>query len=494
MKSLAAVARFLQSKIIDSSWENLSIRHICLDNRQLQKGSLFCACAGIYEDGRNFINQAISAGAVAIAYEDDGKFVPPQVADIPFIAVEQLNEKIFALGPYFYNDPSKALTVIGVTGTNGKTSTTHYIAQILTALGQKCGVIGTVGNGLWGALNTTNCTTPDPLHLQYLLAQLRDQGATTVAMEVSSHGLVQRRVEGIKFDVAVFTNLTQDHLDYHGDMEHYAQAKAMLFSMPSIRFAVLNADDPYSKLMQNSCGTNAQVLWYSNSSQSSAQLRVLSSTMQTNGIELKLASVWGEAEVNLPLLGAFNVSNILAVICCLSALNHPFSAILMALEKVKPVSGRMEKISYPGYATVVIDYAHTPDALEKALIAVREHCQANIWVVFGCGGNRDRGKRPIMAKIAEQFADKVVMTQDNTRLEDERQIFADIVSGFKAPEKVYIEPDRAKAIAYALQNAAAGDCILLAGKGHETYMDTAGNKTHFDEREVIKNFIKGGKP
>jgi UDP-N-acetylmuramoyl-L-alanyl-D-glutamate--2,6-diaminopimelate ligase len=438
------------------------------------------------------MNEAIQAGAVAIAYEEDGKFSPPENCPIPLVAVEQLSEKIFELGPYFYNDPSQSLTMIGVTGTNGKTSTTHYIAQILALLGQKCGVIGTVGNGLWGSLNTTNCTTPDPLHLQHLLAELRDEGATTVAMEVSSHGLEQRRVEGVKFDVAIFTNLTRDHLDYHGDMEHYALAKAKLFATSGLRFAVLNADDPYSQLMQKHAADKSKILWYS-TQQSTSDIHVISSTMQPNGIALQLASIWGEAKCDLPLLGAFNISNILAVICSLCALNHPFSAILMALEKIKPVSGRMEKLSLQGYPTIVIDYAHTPDAMEKALCAMREHCQAKIWVVFGCGGNRDRGKRPEMAKVAEQFADHIIVTQDNSRLENKEQIFADIMAGFRQTEAIHIESDRAKAIEYALSHANENDCILLAGKGHETYMDIDGIKSHFDEREVVKHFMKGNK-
>jgi UDP-N-acetylmuramoyl-L-alanyl-D-glutamate--2,6-diaminopimelate ligase len=260
--------------------------------------------------------------------------------------------------------------------------------------------------------------------------------------------------------------------------------------MPGLRFAILNADDAYSKTMQANCAPETKVLWYGTQADKHAEIHLISSIMQADGVELKLASIWGEATVALPLLGAFNISNILAVICCLSALNHPFSAILMALEKVKPVSGRMEKLSYPGCPTVVIDYAHTPDALEKALTAVREHCQAKVWVVFGCGGNRDRGKRPEMAKIAEQFADKVILTQDNSRLEDRQQIFADVKAGFKELDPIHIEPDRAKAIEFALKNASANDCILLAGKGHETYMDMNGEKGHFDEREVVKNFIE----
>lgn len=494
MKSLFEIAQFLKADYLDPQWQKISIHHISLDSRQIDSlnssiNYLFCACQGLYEDGRNFIEQAVQLGAAAIVYEEDEKFNPPAISSIPLVAVKNLAEKIFTLGPYFYNNPSQSMSVIGVTGTNGKTSTTHYIAQVLTKLGQKCGVIGTVGNGLWGKLNTTNCTTPDPLYLQRLLAELRDQGATTVAMEVSSHGLVQRRVEGIKFDVAVFTNLTQDHLDYHGDMEHYAAAKALLFAMPGLRFAVLNADDAYSKLMAKSCAPSTQILWYSSKVNTPADLKLISSQMQANGMNLSLSSVWGEADVSLPLLGAFNISNVLAVICCLTALNHAFSAILMALEAVKPVSGRMEKVCYPGYPTVIIDYAHTPDALEKALLAVKEHCRGKIWVVFGCGGDRDRGKRPIMAKIAEELSDQVILTQDNSRLEPVKQIFEDICSGFKQLERVHIEPDRAKAIAYALQHAKTDDCILLAGKGHETYMDISGTKMHFDEREVIKECI-----
>ncbi|MDO8953987.1 MAG: UDP-N-acetylmuramoyl-L-alanyl-D-glutamate--2,6-diaminopimelate ligase [Gammaproteobacteria bacterium] len=494
MKSLFAIAQFLASKPIDSAWEKLQINQICLDSRQIGDNNyLFCAFKGLYEDGRDFIDQAIQSGAKAIAYQPDSDFTPPSHPTIPFLAVDNLAEKIFLLGPYFYNDPSQALTMIGVTGTNGKTSTSHYIAEVLTTLGQKCGVIGTVGNGLWGALNTTNCTTPDPLYLQRLLAELRDQGATTVAMEVSSHGLVQRRVEGIKFDIAIFTNLTRDHLDYHGDMEQYAAAKAILFETPGLAFAILNADDPYSALMQKSCSPNTQVLTYSTKAKSSADIHVIDAEMQPNGIGLKLATLWGEATLDLPLLGAFNISNTLAVIGSLALLKHPFSAILMALEQVKPVSGRMEKLCHAGYPTIVIDYAHTPDAMEKALTAVRDHCQGKIWVVFGCGGDRDRGKRPEMAKVAEQFADKVILTQDNSRLEKLGQIMTDITAGFNHADRVYVEHDRAKAIEYAIQNAAPSDCVLLAGKGHETYMDVGGSKYHFDEREVINHFIQGNK-
>jgi UDP-N-acetylmuramoyl-L-alanyl-D-glutamate--2,6-diaminopimelate ligase len=296
-------------------------------------------------------------------------------------------------------------------------------------------------------------------------------------------------VAGIEFDVAIFTNLTRDHLDYHQTFENYANAKAKLFKFPGLKFAILNLDDPSSKLMQQDMNKNAKAIWYSSEHITKADLYAEHITMQRQGMDISIAGRFGKAECHLPLLGQFNVSNVLAAMSALLVLGFDLASLVQMSAKLKPVKGRMELIIYPHAPVVVIDFAHTPDALEKALVAIKAHCHGKIWVLFGCGGNRDRGKRPEMAKKAERFADEIIVTQDNSRLEQPADIFADIIKGF-AKKVPHIEEDRKKAIEYVLLQARPTDCILLAGKGHENYMDFQGHKTHFDEHEIVNEFLR----
>jgi UDP-N-acetylmuramoyl-L-alanyl-D-glutamate--2,6-diaminopimelate ligase len=322
------------------------------------------------------------------------------------------------------------------------------------------------------------------------LASFVKQGIKTVAMEVSSHGLSQGRVEEVSFYAAIFTNLSHDHLDYHGDMQSYALAKAKLFADLNLKYAILNADDPYSGIMKQALHPHIPCYYYS---MGEHQLDVVVKSMVAHqqGFDLQLKTPWGALSLKLPLLGRFNVYNTLATLSCVGALGYKLEHIAQALDKLEGARGRMEQLTQVGKPKVIIDYAHTPDALEKALLAVREHCPGKLWVVFGCGGNRDRTKRPMMGAIAERLADKVIITEDNRRFEDIEHIIADILGGLKTVQTVKILPDRREAIHFALVQAGANDCILLAGKGHETYLEVKGLRQHFDEREVVKEVWSG---
>lgn len=452
-----------------------------LDSRTLQPGEVFCASAGHTQDGTRYIPEALNKGAVAVLY-DAG--LRPEPADVPLIAVPDLSAKLSALAAAFYHYPSRDLNMIGVTGTNGKTSVTQYFAQALDQLQAPCGILGTVGNGRWGRLAGAKLTTPDAISVQSWLAQFRDEGMKAVAMEVSSHGLVQQRVAAVEFKLAVFTNLTQDHLDFHHNMADYAAAKAKLFALPNLAYAALNADDAYVDIMAKALAPATQVLYYGLSER--AEVRGIALQALPHGYRLRFKSPWGEAEWQIPLLGIFNIYNVLALITGLGLLGYDLARIEAAVCGLQGAKGRMEVIRYPGRATVIIDYAHTPDALEKALQAVRTHCPGKLWLISGCGGDRDRSKRPIMAKIAVENADRLIVTEDNNRFEAFTQIVDDMRPGFLHPDRVTIIPKRADAIRYALQHADSHDSVLLANKGHENYLDICGVKQPFDEREVVK--------
>ncbi|WP_448096419.1 UDP-N-acetylmuramoyl-L-alanyl-D-glutamate--2,6-diaminopimelate ligase [Luteibacter yeojuensis] len=477
-----------------SSAGDIDVSGLALDSREIVRGNAFVALRGMKGHGIEFAAKAAGQGAVAILAE------PPfdaTDAGVPVITIDKLREKAGPIAARYYGDPSRALDVVGVTGTNGKTSTVQLIAQALAFLGRKPATIGTLGAGLHGAIAEGERTTPDAIRMQALLGEFRDAGATHVAMEVSSHALEQGRVNAIAFDVAVFTNLTRDHLDYHGTMEAYGAAKAKLFAFDGLRSAVINVDDPFGAKLAKGLGegiARLRVSMAGDSTEKDAEIRADIIVTSAKGLSFNLNTPWGMRTVRSSLLGRFNVANLLSVAAVLGALGEPFDRIHAALEALEPVNGRMSRLGGDGRKPlVVVDYSHTPDALKQALLALRSHTKGKLICVFGAGGDRDQGKRPIMAGIAERLADVVIVTDDNPRSEDGDAIVAQIVAGFAHPDTVMVERDRAQAIALALADAKADDVVLIAGKGHETYQEGPEGKRPFDDLAVAREAMDTSK-
>ena len=461
------------------------ISGLTADSRAVRAGDAFVALAGTGMHGLGFANDARAAGAAAIVFEAP---VPQGVA-IPdaAVGVPNLRAKLGAIADRFFDSPSLHLTVIGVTGTNGKTSFVQLLTQVLNLHGDVAGSIGTLGAGLVGHVVAGERTTPDVISVHRLLAEMRDAGATHVAMEVSSHALDQGRADAVAFDVAVFTNLTRDHLDYHGSMDAYGDAKAKLLAWPTLRAAVVNLDDAFGAMLYARLPAKLRRIGVSSRGTDGAMLRAQDVRLDASGIAFDLAmgdqTSDGEGHpIASKLLGRFNVDNLLAVAGALLALDWPLSTIAALLPQLQPVDGRMNRIGGDGHAPlVVVDYAHTPDALEQALTSLRAHAAGTLVCVFGCGGERDRGKRPQMAMIAERLADGVIVTDDNPRGEDGDAIVAEILAGFARPDAVRIQRDRASAIALAIAGTRPDDVVLIAGKGHETYQEVAGVRRPFDD-------------
>ena len=453
---------------------------MCADSRNVEPGDAFIALRGARHDGLGHLAEVHARGAVVVLAEAGREL--PHGAPLPVVAVENLAERAGAIAARFYGDPSHALDVIGVTGTNGKTTTTQLIAQALSHAGAPCGVIGTLGSGFPGHLRDTSHTTPDAVTLQRLLAGFQREGARAVAMEVSSHALAQGRVDALRIDTGVFTNLTHDHLDFHGSIEAYGEAKAKLFRHPGLRHAVVNLDDPFGRRIHGALDGSIDRIGFT-LGQGPADIRATDVEFRGDGIRARILARGGEGELHLPLIGRFNLENALAVIGALLVRGMPLDAVLGALASVLPVTGRMERIG--DVPMVVVDYAHTPDALEQSLRAVKAHCRGRLWCVFGCGGDRDRSKRPLMGRIAREHADEVVVTSDNPRSEDPLAIIDGICAGIPDP-RVIREPDRRAAIFRAIREADPADCILIAGKGHENYQETNGVRAAFSDAVVAR--------
>lgn len=464
------------------------------DTRGLKPGDVFVAYAVEGADNRAHINNAIERGAAAVLYQPEGFAGQPD--ESMSLAVPQLDMLAGEIASGWYGDPSDAMLMVGVTGTNGKTSCSQWVASALTAIGQKCAIVGTLGSGFPGQLVHTGFTTPDAPQLQRSLAQLRESGARAVAMEVSSHALHQGRVDGTSFDVAIFTNLTQDHLDYHRTFAAYETAKARLFAWPGLRAAVINADDEAGRRLIASTRGHARTIAYSVTTTAAeapvadASLRASNVRATATGTAFHLeTSDWGEAEVEVETLGLFNVSNLLGVLGALLVANVPLVAALGELAKLQPVNGRMERLGGRvdhDEPLVVIDYAHTPDALEKTLEALRPIAAARggqLVCMFGCGGDRDATKRPLMGAIAERLADQVVVTSDNPRSESPAAIIDQIVGGMRDVEHARRVEDRASAILQAVRGAAREDVVVLAGKGHEATQEIMGKKRAFSDQD-----------
>jgi UDP-N-acetylmuramoyl-L-alanyl-D-glutamate--2,6-diaminopimelate ligase len=464
---------------------DVMIDGISSDSRSVKFGDLFLAFPGARSDGRSFIADAIASGAVAIAYEADDGFVCAETdaVAIKLLPVTNLAAEVSAIAARFYGAPSAALSVIGVTGTNGKTSCTHYVWQLLRSMSVNAALVGTLGARVDGDYLESGYTTPDAIAVQRTLAAMRDGQVSHVAMEVSSHALDQYRVADVRFAAALFTNLTHDHLDYHGDMQHYGAAKARLFATPGLKAAVVNIDDAFAGRMLAGVEFGAHIVRYSLAGGDTAcELGVRRVNYTAQGFVADIRSMWGDARIAAPLLGDFNLSNVLGAIGVLCALGFDFATVCAHAAALEPVAGRMQMITNAGELTVLVDYAHTPDALQTVLKAARRHCSGTLWCVFGCGGDRDKTKRPRMGEIAEQLADCVVVTSDNPRSENILAIIADIKSGIRNQAACHFEADRKAAIGFAITGARAGDVVVLAGKGHETYQEVAGVRHAFDDR------------
>lgn len=513
----------------DSS-NNLSLLAYCgdmhNDSRAVVEGDIFCAIIGHDQDGRQYIDQAIEQGAKFIIAEcesisEHGDVVMlPNVqasqqseaiaAAIIMVKFYQLNQQLFTLAKSYYQAPQNNMTIVGITGTNGKTTTSQLLAQMLTAYNNPCAVIGTNGAGGLDSLQPIENTTPGACELHQLLHRFNDEHAvdgkfSCVAMEVSSHALSQKRVQADLFDIALFTNLSRDHLDYHGSMASYGVAKKQIFTAANNQVAVVNFDDVQAKKWLENWPVQ-QTLWVYGREETIQSCRYFVTAKaivrHSHGVSFTLVSHLGEVDIISPLLGDFNIDNLLAAISVLLIQGVPLSDIANLVGQVSAIAGRMEATNAKGLATAVVDYAHTPDALEKALQACRQHCSGELYVVFGCGGDRDKGKRPLMAQAAEKHADFLVVTNDNPRTENAQLIAQDIVAGFTHPdaEKITVTLDRKQAVLTTLAKANVGDIVLLAGKGHEDYVIVAKHdnngvvigtqKLAYNERLVVQDFYQ----
>lgn len=461
----------------------LDIAGISLDSRTVKKGDLFVALRGASQDGREFLKQAADLGAAAALVEDA---IPGEGAPLPAVVVPRLRHKLCEIAGRYYRDPSRQMHVAAVTGTNGKTTVSQLFAQLVRSAGYDCGVIGTLGSSLTGDVQDSIHTTPDSIALQEILAGWAGQAVPFVSMEVSSHALDQGRLNGLDVDSAIFTNLTRDHLDYHGDMQSYGEAKARLFAFDSLRTAVLNADDPFSEDLAQKISADVAVLRYGVHTQS-ADVRLSNLRLSSAGLQLKFESPWGNASLKCPLLGKFNAANLLAALTAALQAGVPFDSVMTAVEGLQSVPGRMQPIRGAGGPLVVVDYAHTPDALRQVLLALREQCAGSLIAVFGCGGDRDKGKRALMAEVVSANADNAVITSDNPRGEDPMAIIADVEAAMSG--KYIVCADRADAIRMALESAGPDDCVLIAGKGHEDYQIVGDQRFSFSDTAIAQQIL-----
>lgn len=470
----------------------LEVHGIASDSRQLQSGFLFLACQGISSHGLDYLQDAIDAGACAVAWDSNNAEAPADAA-IPMIGIHDLASHLGEIANRFYGAPSQALNTIGVTGTNGKTTVAWMLAQCLHHLGDRCGYVGTLGYGIGELDGVEGMTTPAAIELHGRLAGFVDAGAKSAALEVSSHALSQRRIDGVSFNAALFTNLTRDHLDYHGDMQSYFESKASLFLEHGATHRVVNVDSEYGAKLAELCGDDVVCVSTRGDGVVAGSNFVSVRSVDTNdsGSDVTVTSSWGDGNFKLLLPGEFNVENAALVLGYLLASGIEIEKACDVLELVEAPAGRMQRVASSGTA-IYIDYAHTPDAIESALNALRPHCSGKLWCLFGCGGDRDVGKRPLMAALAERLADNVVVTNDNPRSEDPQSIIADITDGFKDRGVVTVIEDRAAAIAWTVANAAPTDVVLVAGKGHENYQEVDGERQPFSDYALAAAISKEG--
>lgn len=482
LESVAAVLAWLQQR---------GVRALSVDSRSVRAGDAFVAWPGYASDARRYVGQALASGAVACLVDAEGVEAFDFQGDPRVAAMPALKASLGEIASAFFQHPSRRLRMVASTGTNGKTSTAWWTAQALAALGRRCGVIGTLGVGepptaahTEARLTTTGFTTPDPVALQAALRRFADDGFEACAIEASSIGIVEHRLAGTHLDVALFTNFTQDHLDFHGTMDAYWRAKTRLFDWPALGAAVVNLDDAHGASLAYSLRGRPLVVW-TYSVRRDARLRAANVRYEGGGLCFDLREGGAEVAVRTGLIGDYNVSNLLAVVGGLRALGVPLADAARACATLTPVPGRMQRVEHAGPGPeVVVDYAHTPDALEKALLALQPFAQqrgGELWCVFGCGGNRDAAKRPLMGELAQRLAGHVVVTSDNPRNEAPDAIIAQIVSGMMARDTVEVIEDRRSALAHAVRGAGVRDVILVAGKGHEATQEVAGVKLPFSD-------------
>jgi UDP-N-acetylmuramoyl-L-alanyl-D-glutamate--2,6-diaminopimelate ligase len=486
------------------------VSDVTLDSRSVSPGALFLACRGGTRHGLEFAQQAVARGARAVLYEGEESARPSLESEIFVAAVPHLSRHVGAIAERFFGSPAQALTVAGITGTNGKTTCAWLLAQALQICNRRAAFMGTLGFGVLPKLTPTQHTTSDAVSVHRQLAALRELGAECVSMEVSSHAIEQHRVAAVRFETAAFTNLTRDHLDYHGTMQAYGATKARLFAWPQLAHRVINVDDPFgaqlaarpspARLVITSRHAAAARVFGGGAGRAAAAPRdagIVSASRvsrDSSGLQIAVESSWGAGELAVPLIGDFNVDNVLTVLAVLLAWNVPLSQALAALGACKPPSGRMEVFGgTDGRPLAIVDYAHTPDGLTKALAAARAHCRGRLRVVFGCGGDRDPGKRPMMGRIAGELADEAVVTDDNPRTEDPVKIVAGILAGFAGPDVPVVEHDRAAAIRIALQRSAPQDVVLVAGKGHEDYQIYGTVRRPFSDQAIVREVFSGAR-
>ncbi len=478
---------------------SILVRGLSVDSRSIQAGDLFFALKGLEQHGLKYSSQATKRGAVAIAWESDEEINTPDLPEtIPCIELPDLHSKLGLISQRFYGDVSQHMYVVGVTGTDGKTSITQFIAQALQHLNVPCGVIGTLGYGIYPSYRAASHTTPDAIQVHGLLYEYYSDDVTHAVIEASSHGLVQGRLNGVGFDTAVFTNLGRDHMDYHASVKEYGKAKKLLFQNENLQHAVINIDDAFGKKLANEFSEKLNVISYSTSSdaeQLNAYIKAKNIEYSMGETHFDIESSWGSAHINTKLIGSFNVSNLLAVLGSLLAHDIEFNRAVDAIKNVKTVSGRMEFIdnaqsTKQNAPAVVIDYAHTPQALENVLKVLRAQCIGKLHCVFGCGGDRDQGKRKLMGQVVECFANKAILTDDNPRFEDPAAITSQVEKGFSASYSYELIHDRQSAIKYAIENANSQDIVLIAGKGHEAIQIIRDKKVPFDDKKIAEEILR----
>ena len=490
---------FIEDDLIESC-QGITINALVQDNRKARNGNLFIAYQGFNTHGLLYAQDAVAKGASVVLWDGDlenrDEILDSISNKVLCVHCEDLKNKVGPIASRYYEQPSLSMNTIGVTGTDGKTSVAHFLAQCLDAHDVHCGVMGTLGNGFINDLHPTGLTTVDALHIQKMLFDIQQAGAKHVVMEVSSHGLDQGRVNGIAFTTAVFTNIAADHLDYHGTLDNYAAAKKRLFCTPGLGTAVINLDDEYGRSLAKEVREHVCVWGYSLNADVTAYkeyadyfVNALEIKPFERGCHLLVETPGGSAEFDIPLIGRFNVANALAVLSTLLVSRLTFDDAVNSLAAVRPVDGRVEIISEDDKPVVVVDYAHTEQGLKAVCQSVRDHFSGEMWCVFGCGGDRDRSKRALMAKVAEQYADKILVTTDNPRHEDPQKIVDEIMAGFSSVENVEAVLDRRQAIDIAIANAQPGDVVLLAGKGHETSQIVGDVHIAFDDRRVAREFL-----
>lgn len=477
-----------------SSGAEIPLGALRLDSRQVREGDIFFALRGTREHGLAHAADAVERGAAAVIYDPEGAQGIATTPTVPHLAVKALGFRLGEIAARFSGEPSLELDVIGVTGTDGKTSTTYYLAQALSGWQGESALLGTIGYGPWGALSPASHTTPDPIRLQALLRAFADDGMRRVAMEVSSHALDQRRESGVRFHTAVLTNLSRDHLDYHGSVEAYARAKRRLFEKQGLSQAVLNADDALGLELIGDLDGRVPTIAYGLMASAALKradrwLLAHDPRLTERGVQARIAGSWGSGLLNAGLLGRFNLANLLAALAVMLGMGMALHEALGRLSRVTNAPGRMERFGGGEMPLLVVDYAHTPAALVHALEALREHCKGRLHCVFGCGGNRDSGKRALMGEAAERLSDRVTLTDDNPRDEDGKHIIADILMGTARPHQINVDRDRASAIREAWGRARPGDIVLVAGKGHEDYQIVGSQRLAHSDRDLARELV-----